>query len=458
MIKNYKSLLLLILTVFIAYSMPVNAKKEDIKSAEKQIEEHKDEITRVIESGIEENQYLTLDNCLKIAISNNPTIKAAISNTEAFQNRIGMAKADYFPRFNISNGYSVTNPNTITTSLDNNTNTFSIVNIGITQLIYDFGKTTTNIDIQKTHFNATEADLRTVINDIVFNVKQSYFKLLLAFHKQEVIKEAVDKYKKHLEQTKAFYEIGTKPKIDMMTAEVNLSNAELELIKAKNNVSIAFASLNNVMGLPKSPFYNLKDQLTYTEHDFELEELIKTAYENRPDYKSAALKVEASKKEIRLAKKDYLPSLEGFSGFNLKHLDTSTDSKIDEGWNAGIALDLPVLNAYHTKKKVNEARALYEKECSEAQSLQNDLYFQVKQTYINFIEAKNTIPATEIALKQAEESYNLARGRYEVGVGNPIELKDAELTHRNAKLAYYTALYDYNTALARLEKVIGVKI
>ncbi|NLF84408.1 MAG: TolC family protein, partial [Candidatus Gastranaerophilales bacterium] len=64
----------------------------------------------------------------------------------------------------------------------------------------------------------------------------------------------------------------------------------------------------------------------------------------------------------------------------------------------------------------------------------------------------------EVALKQAEESFNLAKGRYKVGVGDPIELKDAELTHRNAQFAYYRALYDYNVAIAKLENVIGIGV
>jgi len=429
--------------------------QEEIKIQEQdKIKEQDDEIISLIKSGIEENQYMSLEKCLQIAIANNPVIKSAISSAEVYQHRIGKAKAGYFPRFNLSNGYSVANAPVIS-STDPNVNSFNIVNIGVSQLLFDFGKTSTNVDIQKTNFSAKEEDLKTEINQTIFNVKEAYFKLLFAFHQQEVMEESVEQFEQLLSQAKSFYEVGSKPKIDVMTAEVNLSNSQLALIKATNIVNIAFASLNNTMGLPESPIYKLKDKLRFAEEDYNFKELIQTAYNNRPDFKSAVLKVEASQKGINLAKKDYYPSIGGFSGFSLRNIDDDVSSATDSGWNAGLSLDLPILNGYLVKKKINEATASYDKECSDAQALKNNLYFQVKQTYMEFIESKKSVPTSEVALKQSKENYDLAKGRYEVGVGNPIELKDAELTYRNAKLAYFNTLYDYNVALAKLENVIG---
>lgn len=458
--NKLRFLILASIAAFLLQAIPTKAEEtiiqdKNINVEKEQTEKKQDDITRIIKSGIEENQYLALDKCIKVAIANNPRIRAAISNTEVFKNRVGKAKSDYFPRFNINNGYSIDNQATFANLFDLDVNSFNIVNIGISQLLFDFGKTGTKIDIQKTNLNAEKAALKATINNIVFDVKKSYFNLLLAFHKQDVLKESVEQYKQLLEQAKAFYEVGSKPKIDVLTAEVNFSNAKLDLIRAENNVEIAFANLNNTMGLPESPVYRLKDKLRHVEETFQFKELIKKSYENRPDFKSAVLRVEASQKEIKLAKKDYFPTLEGFSGFRITAFDTELDSNIDEGWNAGINLDLPVLNPYNIHKKIKEAKASYEKETSEAQALKNDLYFQVKQAYTSFIEAQSTIPAAKAALEQAKETYELAKGRYEVGVGNPIELKDAELTYRNSKFAYYEALYDYNTAVAGIENVTG---
>ncbi len=432
-----------------------NYKKHLISESEKQTddttEEHVFDVNMIIKSGIEKNQYLSLDTCLEIAILNNPRIQAAIKNTDVYEHKIGQVMANYFPKLNFSTGYSGLDQSTA----DTMTKSFNIANVGISQLIYDFGKTSTNIDIHKTNLDSVEAELKAIINNIVFDVKKAYFELLFAFHKQEVMDESVEQFKQHLEQAESFYEVGTRSKIDVLTAEVNYSNAKLEYVKSKNAVDAAFAKLNNTMGLPESPVYFLTGELSYIEQDVDFQNLIDTAYNNRPDLQSVMLQTEASKKRINLAKKDYLPSIEGGAGYNVKNISSGPGSDTNNSWNFGVSMDLPILNAYLTKKKVNEAKASHEKQTYEAQMLKDELYFEVRQAYIDFIEAKKTVPTSEVILKQAQANYDLAKGRYEVGVGNPVELKDAELTHRNAKLSHYNALYNYNVALARLENVIG---
>ena len=82
----------------------------------------------------------------------------------------------------------------------------------------------------------------------------------------------------------------------------------------------------------------------------------------------------------------------------------------------------------------------------------------VKQAYIQLKNAKENVPVSKNALVQAQEQFNLARGRYKVGMGDVIELKDAETTYRNAQLDYYKSLLNYNISAANLERVVGTPI
>ena len=79
----------------------------------------------------------------------------------------------------------------------------------------------------------------------------------------------------------------------------------------------------------------------------------------------------------------------------------------------------------------------------------------VKTCYFNLEEAKTRIPVAQLSKQQAQENYDLAVGRYKVGVGNYIEVKDAETTLSNAKLSYINAIFDYNLAIANLERAMG---
>ena len=110
------------------------------------------------------------------------------------------------------------------------------------------------------------------------------------------------------------------------------------------------------------------------------------------------------------------------------------------------------------KKQVDEANATADKDIADYEVTRQKVYLDVKQAYIQLKNAKENVPVAQKALEQAKEQFNLARGRYKVGMGDVIELKDAETTFRNAQLSYYKALLDYNISAANLERVVGTPI
>jgi outer membrane protein TolC len=81
----------------------------------------------------------------------------------------------------------------------------------------------------------------------------------------------------------------------------------------------------------------------------------------------------------------------------------------------------------------------------------------VKQAYLNLREAEERVPASQLTVKQAEENFDIATGRYAAGVGNPIEITDASVRLSSAKLGYIQALFDDKIAQASLEKAMGVR-
>ena len=110
------------------------------------------------------------------------------------------------------------------------------------------------------------------------------------------------------------------------------------------------------------------------------------------------------------------------------------------------------------KNEIKEARALESKEQANAINTKNGIYYEVQESYYSLTEQKNKIPVASLGVKQAKENYELSFGRYKVGVGDPIELKDAQVQYQNAMLTYYQTMYDYNSARATLEKSIGKNI
>ncbi len=399
---------------------------------------------------IKRGEMLNLQRCIEIAIKRHPNIIAAMSTVDVNRSRIGQAQANYYPQLNWSSGYSRYSPVSRTTSRSFDEYTSSAT---LKQNIYDFGKTATQVDIQRLNLNSSRLDLENTSEQLIINVKQAYYGLLLAKRNRDVALETVRQFEQHLEQARGFYEVGTKPKFDVTKAEVDRSNAKLNLIKAENALRIAKVNLNNTLGLPEAPEYEIEDNLLFKKYEIPLEGAIKRAYENRPDLKSIITKKNAAESSIELAKKGYYPTLSGNADYNW----AGETFPLNHGWDVGVTVTFPIFSGFLTKYQVNEARSNLNVLKANEEALRQGIFLEVQQAYLNLHEAEERISTAEITVRQAEENLELAKGRYAAGVGNPIEVTDAMVAYSNAKTAYIQALYDHKVAQASLEKAMGVK-
>jgi outer membrane protein TolC len=307
--------------------------------------------------------------------------------------------------------------------------------------------------IQNLNLDSSRSDLENVSEQIILNVKQTYYGVLQAKRNRDVSSETVKQFQQHLEQAKGFYTVGTKPKFDVTKAEVDLSNAKLNLIKAENSLKLAIVNLNNAMGVPDAPEYILEDNLSFQKYNITFEDALAKAYKDRPDLQSIIAKKQAAEETIELAKKDYYPSLTGNAAYSW----SGEKFPLDRGWNIGATLSFPIFSGFLTKYQVEEANANLNVLSANEEALRQTVFLEVQQAYLNIKDAEERIPTAELTVKQAEENFEIANGRYAAGVGNPIEVTDAEVSLTTAKTAYIQALYDYKVAWASLEKAMGVR-
>ena len=402
------------------------------------------------EEVIKKGELLNMDTCIEIALKKQPNIVAAKSTVNVNQSRVGQAKANYYPQVDLTSGYSRTSPVSRT---DHNSSDQYTGSATLKQNIYDFGKTSTQVDIQNLNLDSSKSDLANVTAQIILNVKQSYYGVLAAKKNRDVADETVKQFQSHLEQAKGFYEVGTKPKFDVTKAGVDLSNSRLNLIKAENSLRLAVVTLNNAIGVPDAPEYTIEDNLSFLKSGIVFTEAIERAYKNRQDLTSLVFKRQAAEKSVKLAETGYYPALTGNAAYNR----SGEKFPLGEGWNAGVTLSFPIFSGFLTKYQVEEAKANLDVLKANEELLKQNIFLEVQQIYLNLEEAEERIPVAELAVKQAEENLELANGRYAAGVGHPIEVTDAQVGLINAKLSHIQALYDYKVALANLEKAMGTK-
>ncbi len=408
---------------------------------------------------IGKGETLDLQRCLMIALERHPSLLAAAGTLRAGDSRVGQARSGYYPQVSGSVGYNRADP--ISTSAGPGGTVGGVVydsyssTLLLSQNLYDFGKTSTQVKVQELNRDSFRSDLENVRAQVIFGVKQAYFGLLQARGNRDVSREVVGQFQHHLEQARAFFEIGTKPKFDVTKAEVDLSNAQLNLLRAENALRLAQVALNNAIGLPEAREYEIAEQFSFQRVEVNLEETLRKAYDRRPDLQSILMRKRSQEQSIELARRGYYPSLSGNASYGWG--GSGGDFPLDQGWSFGAQLSIPLFTGYLTKYQIDEARANLEVLAANEALLRQSIYQDVRQAWLNMREAADRIVVAELSVRQATENLELANGRYTSGVGNPIEVTDALVAASNAKTAHISALYDYKVAQASLEKAAGEK-
>jgi outer membrane protein len=412
---------------------------------------------------IKEGEVLSLDRCIEIALVKQPSIAAARGTVEANQSVVGQASSNYYPQLDLNSSYlQLSNrgfSRTTTTGVQTGGSAGSVSeftsSFQLSQDIYDFGKTSSQVRAQEFAAESSMMDLEDTTVQTVFNVKQAYFGVLKAKRDKAVAAEVVAQFEKHLEQAQALYSVGIKPRFDVISAQVDVSNAKLNLIKADNSYQIARTGLNNAMGVPGAPPYDIEDILSFNEYPITLDEALGKAYANRPDMKSLAARQRAAEQNVRFAKTGYYPVLTGSAQYGWTGVDTVSD--MQDFWNVGATISFPIFSGFLTKHEVGQARANVRFLEANAETLKQSIYLDVEQAYLTLKNVASQIPAAQLVVEQAQENLDIVNGRYTAGLANPIEVTDAEVSLSDAKNAYIQALFDYHVAQATLELAMGLR-
>jgi outer membrane protein TolC len=363
--------------------------------------------------------------------------------------RIGQAQSAYYPQVSLSGGYS---KYSVYTDRTNAANDLYQGNANLNQLLFDFGKTPSQVRIQRLNEDAARSDQRNTVSQVVYGVKQAYYSLLQAEKNSAVAAETVKLTQDQLDQAKGFFDAGVKSRYDVTSAEVNLSNAKFAQIRADNAVQIARVTLKNTMGAPDLPDFAIEDTLAFQKYPITFDEAVQRAYTNRPDLQSVLSKKEASKESVSLARTGYYPTLNGTANYT-RAGDTFAPEQ--SGWSAGVILTVPIFNGFLTNNQVKEAKQnLYIQRANE-ETLRQAILLDVQQAYLFLQALESGVAVAELTVRQAQENYDIVNGRYAAGIGSPVDVTNALVGLTNAKTGYIAALANYKTAEAALLKAMG---
>ena len=474
-----------------------NKNKEVVLKEEVKENAPKDDLSRM-EANVEiqDSAVLSLEDCIRIALTNSPSVKKYKNLVKHANAILGQSKASYFPSLSLGTGYyGKFNNNDGNSTSDNSYG----LNASLSQLIFSFGKVGTKIKKAKLNKIAADFDLNYEIIKTIFNVKTNYYAVLAATANMKVQEANISVNERQYQQTKAYFEEGLKSKIDLVNAEVYLSDAKINYVTAQNTYDAAVIALNNSMYIQSSPKYSIeklesfnfankyaevalknfdqdlvkkfkapdlaegasyqtsvqKNELIDINYKVEkfpytLNESIALAKENRPDLHSYVAVRDALRQELKYQKIQYLPDLKAKGTYGLNAANTMSNS-----FQVAGTLDFASINAMDIKYKIEEAKANLDVADNAIDKMEKDIYFSVQTAYVNMVQLEKKIPLTEVSVKQTFENLELAMGRYEVGLGNFLEVQDAIVNYNKAQESYVKLIFDYNVARAKVELEIA---
>ena len=405
-------------------------------------------------------KLLTIEDAVRIGLENHPRIRSSgerIGTTEA---QLGQQMSAYYPTVSLANSYRTSQSST-NGGNDHATDTYSS-QAAVNLTLYNFGKREGSVQAARETVDATKQDYATTIQDIALAIKQSYYNYLTTIALVNVRKETVRNRELLVKQAQGFFEVGTRAKIDVARSEANLYTAQADLIAAENAVKIAWVTLRNAMGSPRLPEQLVAQDSPEVVFTTNLSGARNVAFDERTELKSLEAQKRASDQLIANARRGHLPDIIFDGSYGRRHVGDQIVNKrtlnifpLQETWSAQLSLNIPIFDGFRTTNRVEETLHNYYNIKFQEEDRRQQIALEVEQSYLKVVETQERIKATESAARAAKENLDLARGRYEVGVGSIIEVTDAETLYTDAQTTYIRTVYDYKIADAQLARAMG---
>lgn len=418
---------------------------------------------------------LDLETALEIALSDNPTIKAAGMEIERYDYVRREVIGNHLPQLSaagqytysvvkqeMSKGLSFGADNTVTGMLDLSVPLFA-------PAVYSTLKMT-----------ATQRELaveqaRSSRIELANQVRKAFYVILLSEQSLEVLAASDDNIRDVVENTRVMYGSGLASEYDLLTAEVQLSNLQPTIIQTRNSIRVAKQMLKMLLGIPESTDIAVNGTLDdYRGAVYELPDLAADIEGNSEvrqlDYQQTLLR-----QQIRLTNTARMPVVAAYGSFiytgnDMKPLDFSSmlgggdapasTAGVSNWWwqhpiSVGLQVSIPIFSGLKNVNKVKQLRNTVSQIDLQRDYLRQAKELEARTAANNLIAARETMLAHEMTEARAEKAYGISKTRFEAGAGTMLEVNQAELNVTQARLNHSQAIYDYLAAKADYDKVAG---
>ncbi|HXK12859.1 MAG TPA: TolC family protein [Vicinamibacteria bacterium] len=402
---------------------------------------------------------LTLQQAQAFALAHHPEIQAALLRAQAAGAAVREARAAYFPQVLGTATAAAAGSDTriAAPAALNNPTVFQRESNGllVSQLLTDFGRTSSLTASARFQAESTSQTAEAVRARVLLDVNHAFFGVLGAKAVLKVADETVGERRLVLDRVNALAKASLKSSLDVSFAEVALGEARLLLLRAQDDLQAAHARLATALGVRDAAPRELVDEPLFPVPSEDVEELIRSALDARPELRAARAQTEAARRLASAEKAAQYPVVSalgavGFSPYRDDRL-TSTYSA------AGVIVSVPLFTGGRLSARAQEAQlqaGAYERILDDAE---NRIQQDVRIAWLAARTAREAMEVTRATLESASRALELAQSRYELGISSIVELSQAQLQKTQADIADAAARYEYQQRRADLDFQIGVR-
>lgn len=399
---------------------------------------------------------VSLAQAQDIAIRNHPRIASAALTAQAGEAVIKEVRSAYYPTLsgNVtgigSEHNSVVSAGAVTTSSIYNRAATGVV---ANQLLTDFGRTASLEQSAKLRNASQNQNVTQTRAQVLIEVQQAYYQALASESVLKVAQATLDLRRLTLRQVSALAQSALRSTLDVSFAQVNVSQAELDVFRAENDAKASHARLSAAIGYERDQPFSLTDEPLPPVLNQDVDALIQEGIRERPDLAALQLNRDALDRYADAEKRLRNPTLNAAAVAGVAPL---RDDRLPETYSAaGLNLNIPVLNGGLFKARREEAESRAAAAGKDVQALFVQIARDVRVAWLDANDSFQRLDVTARLVAQANEALRLAQARYDNALGSIVELNQAQLNQTSAEIAAASAKYEYLSRRSELNFAMG---
>jgi outer membrane protein len=400
---------------------------------------------------------MSLAQAQEIALRNHPRIASATLAAQASAFVVKEVRSAYYPTAsgNVT-GVGAEHDSTLSAGAVTTSSIYSRFASGFVanQLLTDFGRTASLEQSAKLRNTSQNQNVTNTRAQVLVELQQAYYQALGSDSVLRVAQATLDLRRVTLRQVSALAQSALRSTVDVSFAQVNVSQAELDLFRAENDTRASHARLSAAMGYDRDQPFSLSDEPLPAPLDPNVDALIAQALRERPDLAVLQLNRDALARYAEAEKRLRNPTVSAAVATGVTPV---RDPRIQETYSAaGVNVNIPVFNGGLFKAWREEAESRAAAAGKDVQDLSVQIARDVRVAWLDANDAFRRLDVTARMVAEANEALRLAQARYNNALGSIVELNQAQLNQTSADIAAASAKYEYLSRRAALNYAIGV--